>query len=116
MMNVSDVASMQIKRIFIALENRGMQQKTFGERIGVSSQIIAAWKNGTSSSYRKYVDKIAQVLGVSANWILTGNDRIVPNDRMLSEFSALFSELEPVCQNYIISEMLRLRRKKDIQI
>ena len=107
-----------INRILQLLQERGMQQKTFAGRIGVTQQIVTAWKKGTSTSYTKYLPQIAQVLNTNVQWLLTGEGEknrqaTIPKDSGLSEeFAKLFVKLTPENQKLIIAAMLGMQPDK----
>ncbi|MBR0365741.1 MAG: helix-turn-helix transcriptional regulator [Clostridia bacterium] len=59
-------------RIFFLLNEKGITQNEFAAAIGVRKQAVTEWKNGTTKSYMKYIDKIAAFLGVSVDYLLNG--------------------------------------------
>ena len=63
-----------LDKILSLLTEKGIQQKTFAENIGVTKHTITDWKNGRSKSYMKYIDKIADFFDVSADYLLEKTD------------------------------------------
>lgn len=59
-------------RILSAMKKRGYDQKTFAKELGIRPQIITDWKKGTTTSYTRYITKISELLGESADYLLTG--------------------------------------------
>lgn len=60
------------QRIFSLLEQKGLTQKMLAESIGVSAAAVSEWrKKGTTPSAEK-IAAIAEFLGVSVEYILTG--------------------------------------------
>lgn len=59
------------ERIFELAEGR-FSQKEFAMAIGVKPQRISEWKRGLSTSYQKYLPQIADVLGTTTEYLLTG--------------------------------------------
>ena len=60
------------QRIFSLLEQKGLTQKMLAESIGVSAAAVSEWrKKGTTPSAEK-ISAIAEFLGVSVEYILTG--------------------------------------------
>ena len=59
-------------RIF-ELADKKFSQKEFALALGVKPQRISEWKRGISSSYQKYLPEIAEVLGTTTEYLLTGN-------------------------------------------
>jgi len=47
-----------------------MKDNAFERRIGVPGRTVDAWKRGLSHSYLKHLPAIAQVLGVSTDFLL----------------------------------------------
>ena len=63
-----------VQRILDCAKENGLEQKDLARKIGVHPQVITAWKNQEkpSKSYRKYVDSIAEILGTTSDYLLTG--------------------------------------------
>lgn len=59
-----------VEKIINLINSKGIEQKTFAEAIGVKSNAISEWKSGKTKSYIKYIDKIADYLDVSVNYLL----------------------------------------------
>ena len=59
-------------RIF-ELADKKFSQKEFALARGVKPQRISEWKRGISSSYQKYLPEIAELLGTTTEYLLTGN-------------------------------------------
>ncbi len=60
-------------RLGQAIYNSGMSQRELGERIGVAPPTISYWCNGSWMS-AKYLPAICRTLGISADWLLFGDD------------------------------------------
>lgn len=59
-----------LDNILKCMKQSGLSQKELCERIGVNKQAFTNWKNGTHSSYTKYLPQIAEVLNVSVDFLL----------------------------------------------
>ena len=59
-------------RIFELVDRQFKEQKEFAAAIGVSDKIVSQWRVGTTRSYRSRIAIIAEVLGTSAEYLLTG--------------------------------------------
>lgn len=59
-----------IEKILTLLEQKGIEQQQFALAIGVNKQKISEWKSGKTKSYMKYIDKIAEFLSVSTDYLL----------------------------------------------
>lgn len=67
-----------IKRVFDLIKVRGMQQKTFAEKVGVAPSKVSEWKKGKSKSYTDYWPQIADALNTSVEYLLTGKTQNSP--------------------------------------
>ena len=99
-----------LDKILSLLTEKGIQQKTFAENIGVTKHTITDWKNGRSKSYMKYIDKIADYFNVSTDYLLGNKTHSeVPDPLFLEELNGLTeSELKDV-KEYI--KFLKSKRK-----
>jgi len=61
-----------IERIFLLLDEAGMEQKQFAKQVGVAPSKVTEWKKGRAKSFTKYLPQIANVLNSNVQWILTG--------------------------------------------
>ena len=61
-----------LDRIFEAMKAQGKKNKELAAYLGLSPQRVTDWKSGRIASYSKYMDKIAAFLGVSTDYLLTG--------------------------------------------
>lgn len=62
-------------RIFLLLDRSGMEQKKFAEQIGATDKIVSKWRTSGLKSYRKYLPQIAEVLGTSVEYLVTGEEK-----------------------------------------
>ena len=62
-------------RIFLLLDRSGMEQKKFAEQIGATDKIVSKWRTSGLKSYRKYLPQIAEVLGTSVEYLVTGLEK-----------------------------------------
>lgn len=59
-------------RIFELVDKQFKEQKEFAAAIGVSDKIVSQWRVGTTRSYRSRIATIAEVLGTTTEYLLTG--------------------------------------------
>lgn len=59
-------------RIFELVDTQFKEQKEFAAAIGVSDKIVSQWRVGTTRSYRSRIATIAEVLGTTTEYLLTG--------------------------------------------
>ena len=65
-----------LQRTFELMKAQGKKNKDLADHLGVTPQRVTDWKSGRIFSYSKYMDKIADFLGVSADYLLTGRPAI----------------------------------------
>lgn len=68
------------ERIFTLAKSKAISQRDFAHAIKISPQTITAWKAGRNFSYMKKLSPIAEVLGTSEVWLLTGKETISDDD------------------------------------
>ena len=62
-----------LDRIFNLVDAQYNEQKDFAFDLGLPAGTISNWRRKKSESYIKYLPQIAKLLGVSAEYLLTGN-------------------------------------------
>ena len=63
------------ERIFSLLKKAKIEQKEFAKIVGTTDKTVSAWKTGRSKSYTKYLPQIAEVLGTSVEYLVTGEEK-----------------------------------------
>lgn len=64
-----------VDRLFALVDAKYKEQKDFAADIGVDPARISEWRNRKGKSYRKYLAQISAVLGTTADYILTGQEK-----------------------------------------
>lgn len=82
-----------VSRILAAMKEKGFDQKTFAQQLEIRPQAITEWKKGTTTSYTRYLPQIADLLGTSVDYLLTGSQPT--DDPVLSDALAKFRRLTP---------------------
>lgn len=86
-----------VSRIFELVDRQFKEQQDFAKAIGVSSTIVSNWRTGRSGTYTKYLPVIANVLGTSVEYLLTGEEQKsappVPSDE--ESVANLIDQLTP---------------------
>lgn len=62
------------ERIFMILEQKGIQQIDFSARTGIAQSTIADWKRRKTNPSADKILKIAKALDVSVEYLLGGQD------------------------------------------
>ncbi len=96
-----------------------LSQREFADRIGLKQNAISYMEKGGSTVTEQNIKVICSQFSVNENWLRTGvGDMFVENDRKQKEFFAIFDELSPVLQDYLIHtarELLDAQSKMDNQ-
>lgn len=77
MLSVSEckIAYMKVsERIKQSRKRLGYSQDALGAKVGVSRVAVSQWERGESTPSGRYLHDLASALGVSVDWLLTGND------------------------------------------
>ena len=59
-----------LDKIIQLLKEQNKKQIDLCEHIGVKKNAFTSWKAGANHSYKKHIDKIAEFLGVSTDYLL----------------------------------------------
>lgn len=71
-----------VRRILKIMKEKGVSQQELERFLGLGNGIFTHWKYNGSKSYLNYIDRIAECLNVSKNYLLEGRDDSVNNDSM----------------------------------
>ena len=69
-----------LNKITKLLKEQGKQQKELTDFLGLSGQAVTNWKNGSSTSYKKYLPQIAEFLGVGVDYLIGNEEAQKKND------------------------------------
>ena len=61
-----------VDRLFSLVDRKYKEQKEFAQDIGVHPTRISEWRKRKSQSYQKYLPQIAEALGTTTEYLLTG--------------------------------------------
>lgn len=67
------------QRIFLILKEKGKKQKELSQYTGISEQTISDWKKKGSIPSAEKISGIADFLGVTTDYLLTGKERTISN-------------------------------------
>lgn len=70
-----------VDRIFELVDEKFKEQKDFAAVLGVDPNLPSRWRNRKSKSYQKYLPQIADALGTTTEYLLTGNGPKKRGDR-----------------------------------
>ena len=110
-----------IKRVEVRLAEIGMSKSEFYRKSGISSASFSQWNTGVNSPSMKKLKNASDCLGVSLDYLLTGEQKEKPAPQRdgLKEIYAIFEQLTPSRQAKLI-ELARLylddqRRNEETQ-
>lgn len=77
-----------LERIEKYIKINGWSNSEFARRLGLTSGTVTEWTSGRNSSYLKHIDKIAEVLNISREYLLCNTDMPSPAEKKeSSEFN-----------------------------
>ena len=106
-----------VDRIFNLVDAQYQEQRDFAYDLGLTASIVSAWKCRRSGSYVKYLPQIAKLLGVSAEYLLTGNpDKKSPSPEgggLMESYPEDLQRLIDICVDHpeIVPALLGLARQ-----
>ena len=95
-----------VDRIFSLTKEIGMEQKKLAEILGITDKKVSAWKTGRSKTYRDQIEIIAEVLGTTTEYLLTGEGskaRIVPDGNAQPDLVLKYNQLSPEGQKEVLA-------------
>lgn len=75
-----------LDKIIFLLKEQGKKQIELCEYVGIKKNAFTSWKAGVNHSYKKHIDKIAEFLNVSVDYLLgvgNKNDPTANSDEAL---------------------------------
>lgn len=73
------------KRICQAMDQKGISQRELMAKIGINENNFGSWRRGKTTTYRKYLPQIAEILGVTVDYLANGVK--TENDEFLSLYA-----------------------------
>jgi len=101
------------ERLRVARMERGLTQEALAERLGVSRSAIAQWETDRAGQIRGNLLRVAEVLDVSLEYLLHGEDKRAPSVAASGDELALlrlYRELTPEDRAMLLTTARRLAR------
>ena len=99
-------------RIKAIREHLGLSQREFGEKLGVSRDVISNLEYNRVKPKELLIKHICELYSVNEKWLLSGTgDMFVkeqPYNKKLEEALAIFKELQPDFQDYALEQIKKL--------
>ena len=85
-----------VDRIFELVDKQYPEQRDFASRIGVVPSVVSAWRGRKSASYNKRLPEIADILGTTPEYLLTGQESApAAGDPEVAQALEVFGDLTP---------------------
>lgn len=108
------------QRIFAILDEKKLKQKDLAQYIGISTSAVSAWnKKANTLPSSEHLSTIADFLGVSLDFLLTGHEKESVSSLGMSDdeqkLLSCFTELSPLDQGRVLerAEMLLSASKRE---
>lgn len=105
-------------RIKMVREALGLSQREFGEKIGVSRDVISNIEYGRVQTKELLLKHICELYEVNEQWMRTGQGEmflVKPKNKKADEALAIFQSLRPEFQDYALEQIRQLARLQDKQ-
>lgn len=104
-----------LNKILSLLEKQNKSQTELARYLDLKSPAITKWVSGKNISYLKYIDKIAEFLGVSADYLLGIEQK--ENSPQLSELSKrIIDELESLSKTEAEAVLKQIELIKSLRL
>lgn len=102
------------KRISAIRKHIGLSQREFGEKIGVSRDVISNLEYNRVKPKELLLKQISERYGVNKKWLSTGEgemfDKEQPRNKKLEKAIALFADLQPEFQEYALEQIKQIAK------
>ena len=98
-----------LNRILATMKEKGVNQKDVAQYLGLGNGAFTKWKYDNGKSYMKHLNKIAEYLGVSRTYLLSGinevenDEKLSPKEQRLVE---AFRELKKAEQDMFLRQII----------
>lgn len=90
----------RIRKLRKALD---LSQKEFADRIGLKQNAISYMEKKDATVTEQNIKAICSQFCVNEDWLRTGHgEMLIESDRKQRDFFAIFDELSPILQDYLI--------------
>lgn len=83
-------------RIFELLPVSGLDQKGLAEKLGISPDVVSLWNRKKSTSYRRYIEQLSNILGTSVDYLLNGEKNLPSISEDRGQVQKLVDELNKI--------------------
>ena len=96
-----------VDRIFDLVDRKYKEQRDFAAQLGVTPSIVSEWRRRKSSSFNRRLPQIAEALGTTTEYLLTGKKEPAGQqaDGKQEEFIQLYQQLTPQEQAFFLAQL-----------
>ena len=99
-------------RIKAVREHLGLSQREFGEKLGVSRDVISNLEYNRVQPKEVFLNHFCELYSVNEQWLQTGEGQIFIEanryNKKLEEAITIFRELQPDFQDYALEQLRKL--------
>ena len=96
-----------VDRIFDLVDSKYKEQRDFAAQLGITPSMVSEWRRRKSASFNRRLPQIAEALGTTTEYLLTGNGpkqkRAVSDSDTRPDWVVKFEELSPAAQKEVIA-------------
>lgn len=108
---------MLVRRIKLAREALNLSQREFGEKLGVSRDVISNIEYGRVQPKKLLLQHMCQQYKINEHWLETGEgemfDESLELDDKFDEALSIFKSLRPEFQDYALEQIKKLAELQD---
>ena len=96
-------------RILATMEEKGVNQQDVTKHLGLGNGAFTRWKYNNGKSYLQYLSGIAEFLGVSRDYLLSGKEEILENEKLSKNEQKLleaFRNLKKIEQEIFLRQLI----------
>lgn len=86
--------------ILSLIRKKGITEQKFLADLGFNRTLLSDWKSGKSKSYQRHIARIADYFGVSADYLLRGEEAAAQQSEVPEDFVLLARKAERVPEEY----------------
>lgn len=105
------------KRIKILRESLQLSQREFGEKLGVSRDVISNIEYGRVAPKELLIKHICELYGVNEQWLKNGEEPMfnttLKTNKKAEEAVSIFQSLRPEFQDYALEQIRGLAELQD---
>lgn len=102
-----------LDKIMLLMTEKGYNQLYITEYLGVDRSIFSTWKNGKSKSYMKYLPQLADLFGVSLDWLIGKTEERNQSQHTAPKIRYVNTRAEDLGTSVILASGISMRVRKN---